>query len=332
MTGKMKSALPLALGSMLLALLASSCGAPRFSLLPDPGRELREQTVEGSGAGKVLVVHVRGTIDDKPRRGFLREAPSVVEEVAARLRRAEKDRNVKAVVLAVNSPGGTVTASDMLYHEIKGYRERSGSPVVTIIMQTGASGAYYAALPSDSILAHPTSVTGSVGVIFLRPKVVGLAGKIGVDMEVSTSGRLKDLGSPFREETDEERRIFEEMIGSLGDRFLDRLAEHRNIESAALAEIATARVFLGEDAVRLGLIDGTGYLDDALDAARRLGGLPEDGRVVIYSRRRSPGERTLYHPSASAPARAAVDIGIPPALSRPEAGYYYLWLPAFNGE
>lgn len=331
MAGKNRNAVSLALAGMALCLLAASCGAPRFSLLPDTGGELREQTVEGSGAGKVLVVHIRGTIDDKPRRGFLREAPSVVEAVAARLKRAEKDRNVKAVVLAVNSPGGTVTASDMLYHEIKGYRERSGSPVVTIIMQTGASGAYYAALPSDAILAHPTSVTGSVGVILVRPKIAGLAGKIGIDVAVSTSGRLKDLGSPFREETEEERRIFEEMIDSLGDRFLGHLTEHRKIEEAALAEIATARVFLGEDAVRLGLIDGTGYLDDALDTARRLGGLPEDGRVVVYSRR-SPGERTLYSPSVSAPSPAAVDIGIPPALSRIEAGYYYLWLPAFGGE
>lgn len=314
---------------LALPLLAASCGAPRISLLPDAARELRERTVEGAGGDRILVVHLRGTIDDKPRRGLLQAAPSVVEEVTARLRKAERDSRVKAVVLAVNSPGGTVTASDMLYHEIRGYRERSGVPVVTLIMQTGASGAYYAALPTDVILAHPTSLTGSVGVIFLRPKIAGLTEKIGVDVEVSTSGRLKDLGSPFREETDEERRIFEEMIGTLGARFLERLKEHREIGEDALAEIATARVFLGSEAVELGLVDGTGYISDALAEARKRAGLPEDARVVVYSRRERK-EGTLYHPSAESDPQASLVTGIPPALAGMDAGFHYLWLPAYG--
>ena len=108
------------------------------------------------------------------------QRPSQVQEVVSRLRRAEKDEEVKAVLLEINSPGGSITASDILYHEIMDFKERTGARVVAALMDVAASGGYYIALPADRIIAHPTTITGSVGVILVQPKVTGLMDKLGL--------------------------------------------------------------------------------------------------------------------------------------------------------
>lgn len=316
------------------ALLPAGCGTAKFSLFPDASDPLAEYTLQGSGRDRILVVPVQGTIADTPKKGFVHSRPSQVQEVVSRLRKAEKDDKVKAVILQVNSPGGTVTASDMLYHEINRFRERTGRPVVAAMMGTATSGAYYISLPADYIMAHPTTVTGSTGVIFLRPKVGGLIEKIGIDVEVAKSGRLKDMGSPFRPDTEEEREILQEMIDEFARRFLDLVATHRKPGDAAMAEISTARVFLAGDALKLGMIDGIGYLDDALARARELASLEEDARVVVYRRHESPDD-TLYNTPAAKGGSGDVtllDLGLPALAGSAEAGFYYLWLPGSAGE
>lgn len=319
---------------MAAALFPAGCGTAKFSLFPDASDPLAEFTVEGTGRDRILVIPVQGTIADAPKTGFIRSRPSLVQEVVSRLRKAEKDDKVKAVILQVNSPGGTVTASDVLYHEIAGFRERTGTPVVAAMMGTATSGAYYISLPADYIMAHPTTVTGSAGVIFLRPKVGGLIEKIGVDVEVAKSGRLKDMGSPFRPDTEEEREILQEMIDEFARRFLDLVATHRKPVEAAMAEISTARVFLAGEALELGLIDGTGYLDDALARGRELAGLDGDARVVVYRRQGYPDD-TLYNTAAQKGGTGEVsllDLGLPALTGPAEAGFYYLWLPGSAGE
>jgi protease-4 len=319
--------------ALLSAVLAFGCAAPKFTLFPSAADPLREYALSGTGDGKVLVISVNGIIDDEPRRRLVRTEPSVVEEVVSQLRRAEEDDGVRAVLLKIDSPGGTATAADLLYHEIAAYKEKTGAAVVAAMMNVAASGGYYIALPADRIFAHPTSITGSVGVVFIRPKLTGLMDKIGVSVAVSKSGRNKDMGSPFRPETEEEEQILQDLTDRLARRFVERVAAHRPVQDRGLAEIASARIFIAEDARALGLVDEIGYLSDALDAARALGGLEEDAKVVVY-RRSAYADDTIYNPATTGhvgPDAPRLDLSLFGAPAEVRSGFYYLWTPALNG-
>ena len=173
---------------MVMAISITGCTAPKIRLFPSQADPLREFTLEGESAPKILVVPIRGIISNSPREGFVRTRPSLVQEVVSQLRRAEEDEKIKAVILKIDSPGGSVTASDILFSEIESFKNRTGAKVVVAMMGVVASGAYYISLPADHILAHPTTVTGSIGVIFARPKVTGLMEKIGVKTNVVKKG------------------------------------------------------------------------------------------------------------------------------------------------
>ena len=232
---------------LLVSLALTGCA---FNVNPfgSPGAPYKEQTLSGTDGGKILLISVDGLISERPRESMLRTRQSVVEEVAAQLKLARKDKDIKAVLLKVDSPGGTTTASDIVYHELMRYRQETQAKVVTVMMGLAASGGYYVALPSDHIIAHPTTVTGSVGVIFLQPRVAGLLDKIGVGVDVSKSGLHKDMGSPFRDSTPEEKKLAEAMVKAQAARFLDLVQQHRKLEPAALTIAASARVFTAQEA------------------------------------------------------------------------------------
>ncbi|MBE0557001.1 MAG: S49 family peptidase, partial [Proteobacteria bacterium] len=192
---------------MIVLLLVTACSFPRIRLFGDAPDPLREYTLEGSGSERILLISVQGTISDMPQKGLVRSAPSMVQQIAAQLQKAEKDDRIKAVLFKINSPGGTIVASDVLYHEISSYRDKTGAKIVASMMDVAASGAYYLSLPADMIMAHPNTITGSVGVIFLRPRVHGLMDKIGLGVDVIKFGKNKDMGSPFRDSTEEEQNI-----------------------------------------------------------------------------------------------------------------------------
>ena len=178
-------------------------------------------------------------------------------------------------------------------------------------MNVGASGGYYVALPADRIFAHATSITGSVGVVFLRPQVFGLMDKIGVGIAVSKSGRNKDIGSPFRPATEEETAIFQELTDHLAQQFIDRVKAHRQISESDLADIQTARIYNAEVAKKKGLVDEIGYLSDAVASAKTLAGLEKDARVVVY-RRIEYANDTIYNPATGAgagPDMPRLDLG-----------------------
>ena len=124
------------------------------------------------------------------------------------MKKAEKDDRIKAVLFEINSPGGTITASDLLYHEISSFKERTGKKIAVSMVVIATSGAYYVSLPADMITALPTMVTGSVGVIFVQPKIIGLMEKIGVSVNMKKFGKNKDMGTPFRESSEEEQQIY----------------------------------------------------------------------------------------------------------------------------
>jgi len=316
--------------SAVLLVLAGGCATPRIKLFPSQADPLQEFILEGKAPEKILLLPIRGVISDSPQQGLLRTQPSTVQEAVSHLRKAEKDPMVKAVVLQLDSPGGSATASDVLYNEIRLFKERTGRKVVAVMMDVAASGAYYIALPADVILAHPTTVTGSVGVIFIRPKVAGLMEKIGIGVEVSKSGKNKDIGSPFRAATPEEERIFQAMTDQLAKRFVDLVQKHRVLAPEELTAVSSARVYLAEEAVSLKLVDRIGYMPDALAETKKIAGLPENAQIVVYRRIEYPDDN-IYNPITSyegnRPA-VLVDTGFSSLFPAFPAGFYYLWHPA----
>ncbi len=320
---------------VLLALGAGGCGGLNVNIGAESRKEpLKEYVLEGKGADKVLVMTVEGFISDAPRKGFFSDRGSVLEETVSQLQLAEKDNEVKAVVLKIDSPGGSVTATDILYREILDFRERSGKTVVAVLMDVAASGGYYIALAADRIVAHPTTITGSVGVVFISPKIEGLMGKLGVSVDVNKSGKEKDMGSPFRPATAEEKKILDGLTESLGSVFVDLTAMRRKIEPSARPEIARARVYLAKDALRLKLIDKIGYVKSAIAEARDLAGLPKDARVIVYRRTRYPNDNVYAISSARGSGGSAplVDVSLPGIIPSLQSGFYYLWAPGMKSE
>ena len=311
---------------VLMLLLFIGCTAPKIRLFPSQADPLREFTLEGKADPKVLVIPVRGIISDTPREGFIRTRPSLVQEVVSQLRRAEDDKKVKAVVLKVDSPGGSVTASDILFNEILTFKKRTGAKVVVAMMGVAASGGYYISLPADYIIAHPTTLTGSVGVIFLRPKVTGLMEKIGVGVEVNKSGINKDMGMPYRPATAEEQKILQAMTDRLGIRFVDLAAKYRKLDPAVTAKIATARVYLANEALELGMVDEIGYLNQAMP---RPNNWPICRIMPGWSFTAAPNTRmiifTILPPAMAAVICPSYPWIFPDALNQFRTGFYYLW-------
>jgi protease-4 len=310
--------------------LVQGCATPKIQMFTDSSDPYKEFTLEGTQTPKVLVIQANGQIDEGPSRGLLRDRPGMVPDIVSQLRLAEKDKDIGAVVIKINSPGGSVTASDVLYHELKTFKEKTGVKMVAVFMGIAASGGYYIALPADRIVAHPTTITGSVGVIFLQPKVEGLMEKLGVGVDVSKSGDKKDMGSPFRASTAEETRLLQDLTDQLGRRFMDLLTRHRQVSPEALAEIRTARIFLADEARQLGLVDRIGYVEDAIQSAKTLAGLPDDAKVVVYRRGKFPDD-TVYNAAGTTTGTAKpelVHIELPGSVGELSSGFFYIWPPA----
>jgi len=233
------------------------------------------------------------------------------------------------VLLKINSPGGTITASDLLYHEIMSFKEKTGAKIIISMMDIAASGAYYMSLPADKIMAHPTSVTGSVGVIFLQPRVTGLMDKLGLGVDVKKFGKNKDMGSPFRESSEEEQKLLQKAVNDFGERFIRLVQKHRNLDQRALTDVATGRIFLADDALKLGLVDTIGYLSDAVKESKKVAKVPDDARVIVYRRAEFP-EDNYYNVAGVASEDVSVSV-ISMDLLEPfslKTGFYYLW-PGF---
>lgn len=302
-----------------------SCSGFRIALL-DTKFPLKEYTLEGSGTNKVLLLPVNGVISDEPKKGLVRTLPSGVQQIVAQLNKAEKDKDIKVVLIKINSPGGTITASDILYNELMSFKQRTGMKIAVVMMDVAASGAYYIALPANMIMAHPTSVTGSVGVLYLKPELFGLMDKFGVGVDVIKFGIHKDMGSPFRVYTEEEQVLIHNLTDELGERFLSLVQKHRHLKENDLLEVKKARVFLPREALKLGLIDKIGYLPDAVVEAKKLAELTEDSKVIVYRRSDYP-EDNMYNiagVSTEDAGRSAINIELPESLSL-KAGFYYLW-------
>ncbi len=319
------------LAVLCLVLMLGACSAPRLNIFDTIPNPLQEFTLEGKGKDKILVIPVNGMISDSPQQTLFGTSPSVVEQVVVQLNKAQSDSSIKAVLFKVNSSGGTITASDLLYHEILSYKTKTGNKIGVIMMDVAASGAYYLSLPADFIMAHPTTLTGSVGVIFMRPKAHGLMDKIGLGVEVSKFGKNKDMGSPFRESNEEEKMLMQKTVDIYGNRFIGLVQKHRKLDDVSLKEVSTARVFVADEALRLKLIDKIGYIRDAVKETRMAAGLPDDARVVVYRRKDIPEENYYRAAAPDAANFALIHIDLPEIL-KAKAGFYYLWPGAINIE
>jgi protease-4 len=310
--------------SLLLGLLLSGCISVDLTRRIEP---LRESRVEGQGRAKILVMELSGVISEERLFELPGSGPEVplLARIREELAKAEQDDRIKAVVLRINSPGGTATASDIVYEELKTFKAKRKIPVIAVIMDVGASGAYYAALAADQIVAHPTAVVGSIGVVMLTMNTEGLLQKVGVTPLAIKSGPKKDMGSPFRGLTDEERAIFQNVIDSLHTRFAELIAKDRRLPIAAVKNLADGRIYTAEEAKRLRLIDQIGYVDDAIRLAKQAAHL--DAAVVVVYHRPKEYRATVYS-SASTPDRLQGPLAqLGALLLGPGPRFLYLWWP-----
>jgi protease IV len=312
--------------SFYLFINLSGCTFLNVNLTPSVS-DLKEKEVFGVGSNKILLIDIQGTISNGSSRsplGFLVETgmPARIREV---LEKAEDDKDIKALILRINSPGGTVTASDIIYHELQEFKKRNQIKVYAVIMDLAASGGYYIAMAADKIIAHPTSITGSIGVIALKPIINGLMDKLGVGVDVVKSVDKKDFMAPWRPFTVEERRLFQETIDGFHQRFIEIIAENRpELTIDQIKQFADGRIFDSQKSIDNKLIDEVGYLDDSIDSIQRDLDL-ESISVVTYFR---PGNyKNNIYSALNKPTNISLfNMRLSPSLNFNPV-FLYLWTP-----
>ncbi|MDH5428901.1 MAG: signal peptide peptidase SppA [Nitrospirota bacterium] len=279
------------IGVLFFFLILGGC--IHVDLFSGGERALQETTISGEGSEKILLIDISGTLTTSKDDGIFSE-PSLPARLKEELTKAEKDDHIKAIILRINTPGGTVTSSDILYHELQTFKEKRNVPIISSIMDMGTSGGYYVAMASDYILAHPSTITGSIGVIMLTLNGQGLLEKIGIQPTAIVSGPKKAMGSPFRAMNDEERAIFQDVIDRLYARFLTVVEQGRpNLTPARIRQLADGRIYTADVAKSEGLIDAIGYLDDAVEQAKKRAKLG-DAQVVTYTRNSRETHQNVY--------------------------------------
>lgn len=271
----------------LLATLLSACAPVSVSIGPDV-RAPRETTVhrdKDARRDKIALIDLRGLIVDAPSPTILGPGENPVDHIVTRLRRAEEDANVKAVIIRVNSPGGTVTASDTLHDEIRRFRQRSGKPIVASLGEVAASGGYYVALAADEIIAQPTTLTASIGVVIQTMNFSEGLARIGIHPRAITSGGNKDLANPFAPVRNQHFTILQEVVDQFHARFAGLVRERRPaIDAARFTDLTDGRIITGEQAAEAGLADALGGIHDAFERAKSLAGV-ERASLIKYTTR-----------------------------------------------
>lgn len=286
--------------------------------------------MEGHGDAKMLLLDVSGVLSDEgfaPLVTIGTPPPHVplLVRIREELKKAAGDEKIRALIVRINSPGGTVTASDIIYRELDLFRRETRVPIVAVMMDVAASGGYYVALAADSIVAHPTTVTGSIGTIMVSVNAEGLMQKLGVSTLAIKSGARKDMGSPFRGLTPEERTIFQGVIDDLHRQFVGKLVERRRLSPETAQRLADGRIYTAEQALASGLIDSIGYMNDALTLARRAAHV-NTARLIIYRRPREYRATYYARSETNAPSGEAT-LGSLSALLAPSPRFLYLWWP-----
>jgi protease IV len=328
-----KGHIRLYLGLLVSMVALAGCGPAAFQVELVPTSQKLEETQIQRDKGlfvfdKIAIIDVDGLLADRARRGFMHAGENPVSLFIEKLDKAAADRSVKAVVLRVNSPGGTVAASDIMYHSLREFRRKTGKPVIACVLSLGCSGAYYLSCGCDGIMAQPTSVTGNVGALFETISVAGTMDKIGVKAVTIKSGQLKDIASPLHDLSDQERKVLEGIIKDLSSQFFKVVREGRKgMSEQKLADITDGRVFTARQALQEGLIDKIGYLADGIEWAKEMASVRK-ARVVIYHRPLSYTPNAYGTTTSSARGlEPLINVELPDWLTSDGAQFLYLWQP-----
>ncbi len=312
-------------------LFAVGCAPPSLLITPVSGRrglvetELSRDSV--FALDKIALIDVTGIIQNESSFQLFGPGENPVSELLEQLDKARQDPRVKAVILRINSPGGTVVASELMHDEISHFR-KSGKPVVAVMMDVAASGGYYVACACDEIVAQPSTITGSIGVVMLTFDVSGTMTMIGVKSDAITSGVHKDSGSPFRPMRPEERQLFEEVVKDMYGRFVKVVDDGRpKLDEAVVRRLADGRIYTASQAVELGLIDRIATMRDTIAATKKSVGA-KNIRLVTYHR--ASDYRPNYYAQAPAPPTGNINlfnVNMSSALTPPTPQFMYLWAP-----
>ncbi len=223
------------------------------------------------GKGKVAVIRLSGIITDSRQQGLLTTGGISPKQVRGYLRKAEGDGGIKAVVLRIDSPGGSAAASQEIASEVRHFKKVTGKPVVISMGDVAASGGYYISAYADRIVANPSTLTGSIGVISQFIYIEGLLEKLGLELETIKTGKHKDMGiGPL---TEEQRKIMQDITDDLYEQFVAAVAEGRDLSIVEVKQLATGQLYTGIQALSLGLVDELGGLETAIELASSLAGI-----------------------------------------------------------
>ena len=314
----------------MLFLTVAGCVFIRIPFF-SPMQPLQEKVLEGEGRAKILLLDISGTITEKKRSrgaGFEQEA-SLVARIKEELQKAEGDSSIVGLIVRINSPGGTVTATDTIYHELMQFKQRAGVRIVACLTGLATSGGYYIASAADEIIAHPTAITGGIGVIAMKFNIEGFLSKIGIQPETIKSADKKDLWSPLRASTSEERDIIQTIIDKLHERFVEVVLAGRRpfLSRKEIERLADGRIFTADQALEAKLIDRVGYLDDAVAEMKESLKI-EQAKVITFYR---PGsyKATIYSGSPFTSHKEILSFSISGDSLAPLSGvrFMYLWRP-----
>ncbi len=314
------------------ALSCTGCLDGAFLITPvSAKRDLVENELyrETYFAGdKIALIDVTGVLMNGPEIKLFGTGEHQVALLLEKLDKARRDKAVKAVILRINSPGGSVVASELMHDELMHFRKTTKKPVIALMMDVAASGGYYIACACDEIVAQPSTVTGSIGVIMQLFDVTGTMEMIGVGSDAITSGPRKDAGSPFRAMKPEEREIFQEIVNDMFSRFVHVVDEGRpELDEAKVRQLADGRVYTASQALEHGLIDRIASMRKTIKATKeRIGA----DKIKLVTYRRPQAYRPNFY--AAAPHRPAGDVNLinldlPSLAQGSTPRFMYLWSP-----
>ncbi|HLU21482.1 signal peptide peptidase SppA [Lederbergia graminis] len=324
MNGKRWAALGIAAGVFFISMIvnfASSILFSDFSKAFESGLtgEIVEEIVEtGSSTSKIALLEVDGVIQDTGDATSLFATGGYMHrDFMKQLNHVKDDKNVKAIVLRVNTPGGGTNESAEIYDKLMEIKEETEKPIYVSMGSMAASGGYYIAAPADKIFASPETLTGSIGVIMQGINIEGLADKLGVDFTTIKSGPYKDIMSQYREMTEEEKEILQSMLENSYNEFIRIIVEGRGMSESTVRELADGRIYDGRQAKEVGLIDEFGYQEDVIEQIKTDYNL-ERAQVVRYAT--NTGFGSLFAVMAQkVGGKTAEMTGLVEKLSQPNA-------------
>ncbi len=281
---------------------------------------------ERQAAAKIAVIDVDGLLLNTDMVGLYSQGENPVALFREKLDRAAADPCVRGLVLRINTHGGGVTASDIMWHDLIAFKRVTGLPVVACLMDVATGGGYYVATAADEIIAHPTTITGGMGVILNTYSLQDLMAYFNVLGRPIKAGEHTDLGSPVKPMDEESKQLLQSMADEFHARFRRVVGKTRPGSKIRHDDVFDGRVFTANRALELCLIDHVGYLDDAVAIAKQMAGLPS-ARVVFYHRSGDPA-RNLYSVTPNVPLQTTLlPLSIPGIDRTKLPTFLYIWQP-----